>query len=159
MRNVTSTSPSLVMNDFLAAFDLDRANIKTIDIYHENGGLIIYLELNTMEHICPVCTTSTNKVKGYQLKKIKHSVLNPVPCIIHYRARRYVCPACGKTFYEQNPISFGNLKVSVATVYNVLQELKRPEATFTYIGKKYNMSASSVANIFDNHIDIASRMH
>lgn len=157
MHNDTTTMPTLVMNDFLAAFDLDRANIKTIDIYHEDGGLTIYLELNSREHSCPVCTTPTDKVKGYQLKKIKHSVLNPVPCVIHYRARRYVCPVCGKTFYEQNPIAFNNLKASVATVYNVLQELKRPEATFTYVGKKYNMSASSVANLFDNHIDIAPR--
>lgn len=155
MHNDTTTVPSLAMNEFLAAFDLDRANIKTIDIYHEDGSLIIYLELNTREHSCPVCTTPTDRIKGYQLKKIKHSVLNPVPCIIHYRARRYVCPVCGKTFYEHNPIAFNNLKISVATVYNVLQELRRPEATFTYVGKKYNMSASSVANISDNHVDIA----
>lgn len=157
MHNVTTSTPSLVMNDFLAAFDLDRANIKAIDIYHDDGSLIIYLELNITEHCCPICNSITSKVKGYQLKKIKHSVLNPVPCIIHYRARRYVCPVCGKTFYEHNPIAMGGLKVSVATVYNVLQELKRPGATFSYVAEKYNMSPSSVINIFDKHIDISRR--
>lgn len=157
MSSDTTFAPSIAMNDFLAAFDLDRANIKTIDIFHEQGGLIIYLELNPSLHQCPVCSSYTDKVKGYQLKKIKHSILNPVPCVIHYRARRYICPACGKTFYEHNPISFGHLKVSVATVYNVLQELRRPEATFTYVGSKYNLSPSSVSNIFDKHVDISRR--
>lgn len=158
MCNDTLTAPSLGMNDFLAAFDLDRANIKMIDIYHEDGTLIIYLELNAQIHTCPVCQSPTDKVKGYHLKKIKHSILNPVPCIIHYRARRYVCPVCGKTFYEHNPISFQGLKISAATVYNVLQELKRPEATFTYVAHKYNISPSSVSNIFDNYIHIPRRV-
>lgn len=157
MCNDTLTAPTLGMNDFLAAFDLDRANIKYIDICHEDGGLIIYLELNIQMHTCPICHTLTNKVKGYHLKKIKHSILNPVQCTIHYRARRYVCPVCGKTFYEHNPISFQGLKISAATVYNVLQELKRPEATFTYVAQKYNLSPSSVANIFDNYVDIPRR--
>ena len=140
------------MKDFLTAFGLDRADIKDIIICNEDGYLNVYLELNIREHSCPVCKSATTKVKGYQLKKINHSVLNPIPCMIHYKARRYVCPVCGKTFYENNPFISGNLKVSVATVYNVLNELKRPETTFSYVADKYHMSASSVANIFDRHI-------
>jgi transposase len=150
-------APSLEMRDFLAAFDLDRADIKDISIYHENNGLTINITLNIKEHRCPICNTATTKVKGYQNKSIRHSILNPVPCVIHYRARRYICPICGKTFYEDNPFVFESQKISVATVYNVLQELKRPEATFKYVGAKFNLSPSSVANIFDKHIVIERR--
>lgn len=152
MADLVFSAPSLQSNDFLTAFGLDRADIKDIHIYHEDCSIIIYLELNVREHFCPVCSSSTMKVKGYQLKKINHSVLTPTQCTIHYKARRYVCPVCGKTFYENNPFISGNLKVSVATVYNVLNELKRPEATFSFVGNKYHMSASSVANIFDKYI-------
>lgn len=152
MADHSFSTPSLQSNDFLTAFGLDRADIQDLHIYHEDGSLIVYLALNIREHSCPVCHSSTIKVKAYQLKKINHAVLTPTPCIIHYKARRYICPVCGKTFYENNPFISGNLKVSVATVYNVLNELKRPEATFSYIGDKYHMSASSVANIFDKHI-------
>ena len=157
MANDNTTVSSLDARDFLAAFDLDRADIKDICIYHENGSLIIAVELNIKNHKCPVCGSDTSKVKGYTLKKIKHSVLNPVPCIIHYRARRYICPTCGKTFYEENPFVLTGFKVSVATVYNVLSELKRPECTFTSVADKYNLSPSSVSNIFDNCIDIGRR--
>ncbi len=146
------SAPSLQLKDFLAAFGLDHANIKVIRIYHDSSSLCVYVELNIKEHLCPVCHSPTTKVKGYQMKKINHAVLNPVPCIIHYRARRFICPLCDKTFYEHNPFVSDHLKVSVATVYNVLQELKRPQATFSFVAQKYHMSASSVANIFDKHV-------
>lgn len=157
MPNHTTSVSSLQLNDFLSAFGLDHADIKDINIYHEFNELIISLELNLREHSCPVCQSSTAKVKGYTLKKINHSVLNPVACTIHYKARRYVCPICGKTFYEHNPFTSGKLKVSVATVYNVLQDLKRPEVTFKYVAEKYHMSPSSIANIFDKHIQVHRR--
>lgn len=157
MNDVTSFAPSLQLQDFLTAFDLDRINIQEINIYHDQGIIIIYIVLNTKVHTCPLCNTPTSKVKSYHLKKINHSVLNPTPCTIHYKARRLICPMCGKTFYESNPFVLTNSKVSVATVYNVLSELKRPEATFSYIGHKYHMSPSSVSNIFDKHIDIPRR--
>lgn len=152
MINHNLSAPSLQLKDFLTAFGLDNTDVKNIDISHDDNQLIIYLELNMKEQCCPVCHSSTTKVKAYQVKKINHSVLNPTPCIINYRARRYICPLCAKTFYEMNPFISGNSKASVATVYNVLNELKRPEATFSYIADKYHMSASSVANIFDRHI-------
>lgn len=157
MKFDTVTAPSLELSDFLTAFDLDRINIRDISIFHENNGIIIDITLNQCSHTCPVCGTVTSKIKGYQLKRITHSVLNPVQCIINYNARRYVCPVCGKTFYENNPFVLNNAKVSVATVYNVLQELKRPECTFSYVADKYHMSVSSVQNYFDRYISIERR--
>ena len=149
MPNHDISAPSLPLKDFLSAFALDHANIKDINIFHDDShSLCVYIELNIREHFCPVCHTSTTKVKGYQLKKINHAVLNPVPCTIHYRARRFLCPVCGKTFYQHNPFVSGNLKASVATVYNVLNELRRPQATFSFVADKYHMSASSVYRNF-----------
>lgn len=145
------------MNDFTTAFGLDRSNLQLLHVYHESNGIFIDLTLNVKEHHCPLCQSPTTKIKDYRVKKIKHSVLNPVPCTIHYRARRYICPVCGKTFYEDNPFTYSGSSISVATVYNVLNELKRPEATFTYVAEKYNLSPSSVANIFDNHIKVSRR--
>lgn len=148
----TLSVPSLQMSGFISAFGLDRADIRDIRISHEDGSLFVFLELNIREHICPICNTPTTKIKGYQTRNINHSVLNPTPCIIRYRARRYVCPVCGKTFYENNPFISGNSRVSVATVYNVLHDLKNPEITFSYVAARYHMSPSSVAALFDKHI-------
>lgn len=43
---------------------------------------------------------------------------------------------------KDSPFVIDKLMISVATVYNVLQKLKRPETTFTYVTKKYNLSLS-----------------
>lgn len=152
MPDDTLSLPSLQTSDFLSAFGLDRADIREIRISHEDGSLSVFLELNIREHTCPICSSATTKIKGYTTRKINHSILNPTPCIIHYRARRYVCPVCGKTFYENNPFISGNSRVSVATVYNVLHDLKNPEITFSYVADRYHMSASSAAALFDKHI-------
>ena len=151
---MSNSTPSLSDKDFLIAFGLDYVNCQSIDISHDDDSIIVHLTLSPRAHLCPVCSTSTSKIKGYSLRKIKHSVLHPLPCIIHYRARRYVCPVCAKTFFEHNPFISGNLKVSVATVYNVLKELKRPENTFQSVANTFHMSPSSVSNIFDKHIQV-----
>ncbi len=77
-------------------------------------------------------------------------------CYIIYHARRYQCPHCKKTFYENNPFTFGG-RLSVATVFNVLRDLKSPNATFTDVARRYGISATSVINIFDRHVHISRR--
>lgn len=151
------TFDNTISNDTLIALDLERADIKTMNIHNDGEGLTIDVELNSKPHKCPVCSTETSKVKGYQNKTIKHSILNNTPCIINYRARRYICPLCGKTFFENNPFTNKGSKLSVATVYNVLADLKNPALTFSYVASKYHISQSTVANIFDRGVNIPRR--
>ncbi|MDM8196930.1 ISL3 family transposase, partial [Massilimicrobiota timonensis] len=47
----------------------------------------------------------TDRVKDYSVKHINHSILTNKKCIINYRARRYRCPKCHKTFMESNPFT------------------------------------------------------
>ena len=128
-----------------------------MNIYNDGEGLTIDVELNSKPHKCPVCSTETSRIKGYQNKIIRHSILNNTPCIIDYRARRYICPLCGKTFFENNPFTNKGSRLSVATVYNVLADLKNPALTFSYVASKYHISQSTVANIFDRGVNIPRR--
>lgn len=148
---------STISNDTLIALDLERADIKSMNIYTDGEGLTIDVELNSKPHKCPVCSTETSRIKGYQNKIIRHSILNNTPCIIDYRARRYICPLCGKTFFENNPFTNKGSRLSVATVYNVLADLKNPALTFSYVASKYHISQSTVANIFDRGVNIPRR--
>lgn len=52
-----------------------------------------------------------------------------------------------QAFMKDSPFVVDKLMISVATVYNVLQKLKRPETTFTYVTKKYNLSLSGKKDI------------
>lgn len=148
---------STISNDTLIALDLERADIKSMNIYNDGEGLTIDVGLNSKPHKCPVCSTETSRIKGYQNKIIRHSILNNTPCIIDYRARRYICPLCGKTFFENNPFTNKGSRLSVATVYNVLADLKNPALTFSYVASKYHISQSTVANIFDRGVNIPRR--
>ena len=145
-------------NDVINALDLDRDNIRTIDVHHDgNNGLIIELSLNPTLTECPICHTKTKKIKGYRLRTIRHSIFSNIPCTIRYNARRYICPVCHKTFYENNHFISGGSRLSVATVYNVLKELKSPNVTFSDMARKYFISTTSIMHLFDKHISISRR--
>lgn len=139
-------------SDVLKIFGIDSNIIEHYDIFHRKDGVHIILKLINREQRCPVCQTRTTKVVNYIDKKIKHSVVSTSSCFIDYHARRYRCPACNKTFYESNPFTFGTERISSATVYSVLQDLKKPFETFKSVGERYHISTNTVINIFDRYI-------
>lgn len=143
-------------NDLLKFFNLERENVQDFSITHRKDGMYVNITLNKTWVQCPVCGHMTSRVKDYTDKKITHSVLSTTNCYIIYHARRYQCPHCKKTFYENNPFTFGG-KLSVATVFNVLRDLKSPNATFTDVARRYGISTTSAINIFDRHVHISRR--
>lgn len=144
-------------NDILKLFDLETKNIDDLNISHSKDGIHVFVKLALQPHVCPVCGNMTSKVKTYYTKTITHSVLSNVKCVIDYKARRFICPHCHKTFYENNPFAFEGKRISYQTVYNVLGDLKDPRITFAKVAKRYNISASSAAAIFDQHVNIPRR--
>ena len=152
MKPDTNTMSTDHNSDVLKIFGIDSNIIEHYDIFHRKDGVHIILKLINREQRCPVCQTRTTKVVNYIDKKIKHSVVSTSSCFIDYHARRYRCPACNKTFYESNPFTFGTERISSATVYSVLQDLKKPFETFKSVGERYHISTNTVINIFDRYI-------
>lgn len=141
----------------LKLFNLEDKNISKLNITHESDGVHVYVELLKQSQVCPICGSTTSKINNYVNKKITHSIFNHSPCYINYHARRHICLACNKTFYENNPFSFDGMKISFGTVYNVLKDLKLANETFTSVSNRYHISPTQVANIFDHHINISRR--
>ncbi|WP_232780323.1 ISL3 family transposase [Candidatus Stoquefichus sp. SB1] len=153
----TTIMPIISENDILKFFNLEKDDIQEFRITHQSDGIYICIRLNVKYHQCPVCGQMTDKIKDYSQKKIIHSVLNYSQCFIIYEARRYRCPHCHKTFFEHNPFVFGSSRISVATVSNILRDLKLPNETFTSVARRYHVSVTSVINIFDDHVRISRR--
>lgn len=141
----------------LELFNLNDKDIKSVNIHHSYKGINLEVTLEPRPTACPVCGTATAKINNYVTRAITHSVLNHVPCYIKYHARRYKCPCCNKTFYENNPFTFKGMKVSLMTVYNVLNDLKLPNETFHSAAKRYYVSPTTVVNIFDRHVHISRK--
>lgn len=141
----------------LQLFNLQREKVETIEIVHRADGLYATIQLTKEPQTCPICEFKTSTVKDYTTKKIVHSLTTNTPCFILYRARRYKCPACSKTFYEPNPFSYRNMKISSLTVYNVLKDLKKASETFKTVSDRYHISPTTVASIFDAHVSISRK--
>lgn len=104
---------------------------------------------------CPLCGCDRPKIKNYVPKKITHDILAGRRCCIIYRARRYICPVCSRTYYEHNPFVFRSMKISAATVINILDELKDFNETFTSVARRHNVSPTSACSIFDSHVQLS----
>ncbi|MEG0794747.1 MAG: ISL3 family transposase [Erysipelotrichaceae bacterium] len=142
----------------LQLFNLQRENVESINISHKPDGLYANIKLVKKPHVCPICEFETSTVKDYTTKKIIHSLTTNTPCFINYKARRYKCPICSKTFYEHNPFSYKNMKISSLTVYNVLNDLKKATETFKTVSDRHHISPTTAAAIFDAHVSISRKL-
>lgn len=154
MKNDT-TSASISDDYILHLFHLQKEQIDSFQVNHQDDGVHVRIKLTPKTTSCPVCGFPTSKVKSYVHKRITHSMLNTEACYIDYQARRYICPACNKTFYEDNPFTFKGMKISLLTVYNVLRDLKNPADTFKSVAQRNHISSTSAMSIFDKHVQIS----
>ena len=141
-------------NDILALFNLESEDIEDISYSNEADLAIIRILLRPDYPPCPDCGNPDVVIKGYELKKINHGILTDRKCILHYSARRYRCPICGRTFYEHNPFVFSSMKISALTVESVLKDLKSQTETFSSVAKRYHISPTTAASIFDQHVQL-----
>ena len=152
-----NTSSYFSRDDISVMFNINEDIIDSLDINHKNDGVYVSIKLKKAFHTCPVCEAQTDKIKDYRERKILHSVLTSTPCFIMYRARRYQCHHCKKPFFEHNPFSHMNMKVSVVTVSNVLNDLKHVGETFKSVALRYGLSPTTVSSIFDAHVFISRK--
>lgn len=138
----------------LQLFNLEDDDVQEARYIPSGNDSIIDIRLASKNEPCEVCGYDRPAIKNYVLKKITHSVLSDRKCTIHYHARRYICPVCKKTYYEKNPFVFKSMKISSKTVYNILDDLKNYNDTFSSVAKRYHVSPTSVASIFDSHVDM-----
>lgn len=143
-------------------FVLQLFNLEDNDVYsisyntlkNKDDTALIDIKLANHPIPCPNCSYESPSVKEYVKKGITHSALSDRKCKIIYHARRYVCPVCGRTYYEKNPFVFNSCKISHLTVVNILQDLKNFTETFSSVAKRHGVSPTTAASIFDAHVDI-----
>ena len=143
----------------LQLFNLEDADVLFISYNAINKDDIAHIIIKLVNHPipCPNCGYEKPKIKEYVKKHINHSVLSDRSCKLIYQARRYVCPICGRTYYEKNPFVFNRQKISTLTVFNILEDLKDFNETFASVARRYDVSPTSTASIFDAHVDISRK--
>lgn len=141
----------------LRTLNLSPEDVKSIDpIPSKNGQYDYLITLKIKEHFCPKCGCLTNSVKDYRIQKVKAKIFNNESTTVFYKSRRYICKECGKAFKERTTLIGDKKIISQNTAASILEDLKPYNSTFSSVARKYNVSVTSVMNLFDGHVQIPS---
>lgn len=133
--------------------DLDKS-YESYNLGNNHHTITIHL-LKQDNIICPNCANNKVIVKGSKLQIINYSSVLEDNLFIHFYRRIYKCKCCNKYFYEPNPFCDEGKQNSIYKDYKIIQSLKDLTATYTSVAKKFNVSPTYVANIFDRRVDLA----
>lgn len=141
-------------NDTIKLLNLEDVNIDLNKSHVDkvNGNIVVTIVLNNDTKCCKFCGNTSFCSHGFIHKKITHSISTNQPCILNYKARRFKCKDCGKTFLEYNPFCQEDEKLSLYTVIKILEKLRSHTSTFTSVAKDLNVSIQTVVNVFDNYV-------
>ena len=129
----------------LQLFNLECSDVQDVSCIRAGNTVIIDITLASDPVPCPVCGCDQPHLKNYVTKNITHSVLSDRRCTLRYHARRYVCPVCGKTYYEHNPFVFKSMKISALTNKSMITVYKANDASI-FIGQVKHLEFDLLRN-------------
>lgn len=110
---------------------------------------IIELKMKQVPHPCPRCKTLTSKVHDYRIQYVKDAPIFMQHTLLKIHKRRYVCPTCGKRFYENVPLLAKYHRTTSRLWAFVIRELSTVDSMKS-IAQRANISATSVARMLDH---------
>jgi len=116
--------------------------------FNNTKTLSIMIELPRKIHICPCCQNKTNKIHDFRIQVSKDIPAFGKPTILILRKRRYVCPDCGKCFFEKNTWLPRYHRVTNRLVGYIIHRLSDVHS-FTSVAKDTNLSVSTIIRFFD----------
>ena len=156
-----TTNPSKIIDEHFICtlFNLDPMDVLQLQCLRDtsDGNTSINLTLKPTSPPCPHCGEPSPLIKDYYVRKINHAVLSDSHTVLYLRDRRYMCRHCHKTYFAQNPLTESFFRHSLLTTQLVLQDLKDPNMTMSSIARRYHLSSTTIANIFDAHVDIGRK--
>jgi len=108
----------------------------------------IHIKTERKEQNCPCCGKKTEKVHDYRKQYIKDLSAFGKQTILVLKKRRYVCPHCGKRFYEEIPWLGKYARMTKRLIFEIIEEL-RSTVTYTSVAKRYGITTPTVIRIFD----------
>jgi len=106
----------------------------------------IHIELPVKEHSCPCCGTKTTKVHDYYTQPITDIPIQFKPTKIIYKKRRYECPNCHKSFYEDNSIVNKYARKTTRLAGYIVNELRNLDS-ISNISKKTNVDPGYISRM------------
>ena len=124
--------------------DLKEVIIKSVK--NSENNVEINIELPIKEHTCPCCRTQTTKVHDYYTQTIIDIPIQFKPTSIIYKKRRYECPNCHKSFFEDNSIVNKYARKTTRLVGYIVNELRNLNS-ISNISKKTNVDTGYISRM------------
>ena len=106
----------------------------------------INVELPLKEHTCPCCGTKTTNVHDYYKQPITDIPIYFKPTKLIYRKRRYECPNCNKSFYEDNSIVNKYARKTTRLAEYIVDQLRNLDS-ISNISKKTNVDPGYISRM------------
>ena len=127
----------------------DLLNLKGVilkSIKNFENNVEVHIELPIKEHICPCCGAKTSKVHDYYKQPIIDIPIYFKPTKLIYKKRRYECPNCSKSFYEDNNIVNKYARKSTRLAGYIVNELRNLDS-ISNISKKTNVDPGYISRM------------
>ena len=122
---------------------LDIEDAVVDGVFHEPDRVTVSFSLKRHMHRCPNCGTDTDIVHDYRIQIVKDVPIMGKGLIWKYRKRRYVCPVCGKKFYEKMHLLPKRHRITNRTCFLSIVMLEN-RVCEKQIAKDLNVSQSTV---------------
>lgn len=127
---------------------LGLSNVCVEKIQDSSTALHLQLSTKITKQICPRCKTTTSRVHDYRLQIIKDLPIRGKEVYLFLKKRRYVCPACGKRFYEKYSF-LPRYAHFTSDVYTSIMSSLGEKVSLKAIAKRYNVSSKTVTRLLD----------
>jgi len=113
-------------------------------VSEENGKTLkLVVSSDTTEQTCPECGLKTTRIHDYRWQNIKTVNIVNKQTILVLKKRRYVCPHCGKRFYECYDFIAKHHHIAKNVFTRIIDDLKELRSMKS-IAKANNVSATTV---------------
>lgn len=136
--------------DFLR---INSNDIERCDEITDQNGCNVFIVLKRKQEFCPKCKEENIKIKEWKMRKVKHALFYEKETTFYIKIPRYVCKCCGKTFTQNNPYAPKRSRESYQSIKFVLNSLLNYNETFKSVADIYNLTNTTVMNIFDTYVN------
>ena len=130
------------------SFDFDKTS------YHTTNG-IFYVDTYfiNVDQKCPYCGSYDLYNDGYKVKNVKHCTNYTRLIEVTLHIKRFKCKDCLCTFYEHDDFSIPSCNLSKESLLMILEELKKPTATFESTAEIFHLNRQNIIDYFDRYFN------
>ena len=128
-------------NNINNLLNLKGVFIKNIE--NNDNNIIIHVQAEHHECLCPHCGSTTSKIKDYHSQIIKDAPIQFKNTYINLKKVRYYCKSCNKSFYEKLDFLAKHQRTTNRLLVYIYDQLTSNKS-MTQIAKESNVSINKV---------------